>query len=656
MKIAIFTDTYTPDINGVVSSITILQQELLNHGHEVFIVTTHNKLQTIFTDHILALPGIELKRLYGYVLASPLHFKATEIIEKWDLDLIHAHTEFGIGIYARLVARKLKLPLVATYHTAYEDYTHYVNIFNSQVFEKFARKTVANLSRLYSESTTEIIAPSLKTKNMLQNYGIIRPISVIPTGLILIQFDPQKRDVNQLDQLKAELGLTNELVMVFVGRIALEKSIDVLIQALLELKQRGALVKLVIVGDGPELDNLKQLAKQLDLSNEVIFTGKKERTLVPVYYHLADVFASASTTETQGMTYIEALAAGLPIFARQDEAVMKLLAEGENGYYFDNAIELADKIQLYETLTPEKKIAMKQQALTSVKPYNSELFYSQVKEVYERVVKVYQEFYEITGVKSKGDLIEVTFNRNQIESQLILSVDLFAQFGLRKGKQINQFDYELLQAEEDYVLAYQQFLRRISAKDRTRKEMYDWLTQKTNLSIERINQMVSEFEAKNYINDERLTFSYVNKMLNLLQGQRRITQDLIQRGIRLEMIQAAFDNAPEYVELTNAIKYADKVMGTIKDKSLRKKKQLLANRLYRQGYNQEVIEDALANLNFLNDEQKELDILRKAAEKLHKKHEKRLVGSELRNQVFKGLIQAGFEYNDIYFVIDEMEW
>ena len=656
MRIGIFTDTYLPDINGVVSSIRILENEMRQHGHEVYIVTTHGKLTTEMTDHCLFLPGIELKKLYGYVLTSPLHLKATEIVKGIELDLIHVHTEFGIGILARLIARRLNIPLVSTYHTAYEDYTHYVNIFNSNIFEKVARKTVASLSRLYGESCIEIIAPSLKTKTMLTNYGIKRPISVIPTGIELKRFHPDETSPEDLEKLKTELNINGETTILFVGRIALEKSIQMLLEGLLELKEAVSQFKFLVVGDGPELENLKSFVNKHGLKEQVIFTGKKPSELIPQYYHVADVFASASVTETQGMTYIEALAAAIPIFAREDEAVTKLLEEDKNGFYFNDSKSFAEKLLHYQSLSVEKKALLKDAAINSVSHYDSELFYNRVLKVYERAVLMYQDYYEVISFRNKGDLVEVEFEHNHETYNVKISVDLFAEYGLRKGKQVNPLDFDNLKAEEEYVLASQQFLRRISYKDRTRKEMYDWLTQKTSLPINKINQMVAHFEEKGYLNDERLTKSYISNMINLLQGQHRITSDLVKRGIPIELVRKAFSEEENYQELSMAIKYAEKVMGSIKDKSLRKKKQLLASRLYRQGYDQAVIQEAIENLNFIADQKKELDVLKKQADKVKRRHEKKFTGSELRNKVFQSLIQAGFEYNDIYFIIDEMEW
>ena len=231
MNIALFTDTFTPEINGVVSSIVTLKTELERHGHNVYVVTTHsNLLEVEYKDNVLRLPGIELKQLYGYILTSPIHFTCLNKIKEMNLDLIHAHTEFGVGIFARIISRYLSIPLVSTYHTTYEDYTHYVNKFNLESVEKAAKKAVSTYSKIAAESSVEVISPSAKTKEMLLRYGIKRSIHVIPTGLDVSRFDQDKKNEQAVAQIKKEFGFSeSDTVVLFMGRLAKEKAVDLVI-------------------------------------------------------------------------------------------------------------------------------------------------------------------------------------------------------------------------------------------------------------------------------------------------------------------------------------------------------------------------------------------------------------------------------------------
>ena len=250
MKIGIFTDTYTPDINGVVSSIVTLQEALIEKGHEVFVVTTKKGLISLsYENQVLRVPGIEIKKIYGYKFSTPIQIRAFSHIKAMDLDIIHVHTEFGVGVLGHVVGKLLKLPIVSTYHTTYEDYTHYVNAFNFLAIEKLAKKTIVRLSRLFGSSSTIIIAPSDKTKTMLLRYGIKREIVVLPTGLDLDRFSKGKMDLELISQYIEQGELKpNDHVLVFVGRLAKEKSIQFIIEGIKDIAVKDENIKLVIVG------------------------------------------------------------------------------------------------------------------------------------------------------------------------------------------------------------------------------------------------------------------------------------------------------------------------------------------------------------------------------------------------------------------------
>ena len=150
MRVALFTDTYLPDVNGVVTSIELLRKELEKHGHDAYVVCTYPGVMKIKQEgKIIRLPGIEVKQLYGYALASPIHYLFIDDLKKLNFDIIHVHTEFGVGIFAGIVAKQLHIPLVRTYHTTYEDYTHYIKPYSWIVNQP---ESVAN-SNSYESAT-----------------------------------------------------------------------------------------------------------------------------------------------------------------------------------------------------------------------------------------------------------------------------------------------------------------------------------------------------------------------------------------------------------------------------------------------------------------------------------------------------------------------
>jgi 1,2-diacylglycerol 3-alpha-glucosyltransferase len=657
MRIALFTDTYLPDINGVVSSIVTLQKELEKNGHDVFIVTTHSSLlHTSYENNILRLTGVELKSIYGYVLTSPIHIWALNTIREMKLDVMHAHTEFGIGIFARIVARLLKLPLVTTYHTTLEDYTHYVNIFNLKSFERFARKSVSRLSKLYGSTCTELIAPSQKTKEMLLRYGIKKDIHVIPTGLDLEKFDIKQDSTEKSLALREKYGVkADEMLILYVGRIAKEKSIDIVIEGFSKIDAQYP-AKLMIVGGGPEEEHLQEYVDRLKLKERVIFTGKKPPVEIPTHYHAADAFVSASLTETQGMTFIEALASELPVFARPDEVLTGLVIEGQTGYYFNSPSEFATKIQAYIGLSKEEKQAIRENARQHVVEYDARVFYQSVIKVYYMAISHYHNSYSLINIHAKNDAVECIFTGKNENIKVFVSIETFLKKGLKRDKVISEETLQELMLDEKVVKAYQACIRKLTLRDRTRKEMYDFLTQESELPIKQVNELIEILQQRGYVDDVRYVSSAVMNLRSLLQGRKKIVRSLMLKGIPYELIEKAMNEDVSDDEVNLALRWAEKTMPSIKDKSLRLKRQLMRQKLQAQGFESSVCEIVMSRLNFADDERQELERLTKTALKARRRYESKSTGSKLRNQIYRHLASQGYESEDIYLVLNEMEW
>lgn len=391
MRIGIFTETFTPDINGVVTSVVSLKKALEAHGHEVYVVTNHaNIIKTVYDEEnrILRLPGIKLDFLYGYKISSPIQLQANKTIKDWNLDVIHIQQEFGIGTYGRFLASHWEIPLLNTYHTTYEDYTHYVNILDSSLVEKFSKKVVEIYSKSFTKRSNIIISPSEKTKEMLEGYGINKLIRVIPTGLDIENFNVDNTSEAEKEEIISKYNINpDDTIFTYVGRIAKEKSIDEVIIAFSEIKEKALKAKLLIVGGGPDLDDLKKFASKLDLNDYVFFEGQVDSSEVAKYYHTAHAFISASTTETQGLTYIEALASGLAVFAKEDDVLNQIVIEGETGYFFADSSELASKIETF-IKHPEVKEEIYQNALAMSKKYSLEEYYNKIIETYKEAIEI----------------------------------------------------------------------------------------------------------------------------------------------------------------------------------------------------------------------------------------------------------------------------
>lgn len=388
MKIGIFTDAYEPHISGVTTSIKMLKTALEKMHHEVFIVTANldnNKFIYDDKNRIIYLPGIKTG-IYETKLTGIYSKKAMKIIKNWHLDVIHSQTEFGIGYFSRIVAKKLNLPIVHTYHTLYEDYIHYVTHGH---FNNLAKKLAIKITKYYCEKKCdELIVPTDKIKDLFINkYNISQPINVIPTGIDIDKFKLTPNIKKEIVSIKKKYKIKDtDFIIGSVGRIAPEKSFDKLLYNIKEMIKVNTNIKVMLVGGGPDLDNLKELTKKLHLEDYVIFTDKVNYDLVPAYFNTFNVIVSFSKTETQGLTIIEGLAASKPTICIEDDSFKAMIEPNYNGYLFKNDNEFKDYIF---KLMNDKKLYkdMSTNARNSTYKYSKEVFASEVLKVYHKAIE-----------------------------------------------------------------------------------------------------------------------------------------------------------------------------------------------------------------------------------------------------------------------------
>lgn len=387
MRIGIFTDTYPPYINGVSTSISMLENALRRKGHKVYIVTVNPEGMSYNfenNDRIIRIPGIPIG-IYDYRLTGIYPIKAVNKIKELNLDVIHSHTEFGVGTFARIIAKQLDIPLVHTYHTMYEDYIHYIT---HGYFDKPSRKIVEYLTKFYCDKTAkELIVPTEKTYKLFkEKYQYDRNVHIIPTGIEIEKFYKEKINQDKVNSIRKELKIKkDDIVLLFVGRIAEEKSIDVLIKSQASICKKYKNCKLLIVGDGPNLEDYIELSKKYNIENNVIFTGKVSWKDINKYYNLSDIFVTASHTETQGLTLIEAMAASLPVIALNDESFKNVVINDLNGYLFNNDKEYEEYvISLIKNKAKRKKLG--DQARINSETYSSKYYAERVLDVYYKAI------------------------------------------------------------------------------------------------------------------------------------------------------------------------------------------------------------------------------------------------------------------------------
>lgn len=388
MRIGLFTDTYPPFINGVSTSVEMLKNALEKKNHEVYLVTVNDssiKYDYDEENRILKIPSIPIG-LYDYRLSRIYSIKMINLIKSWNLDVIHSHTELGIGICARLVAKQFNIPLIHTYHTMYKDYTHYVTHGH---FDKSSKKIVEYLTKFYCDTTaTELIVPTNKTYCLFkENYKFEKNIHIIPTGIEVDRFFKENVNKKEVDRLRKNLNLSKrDTVIIFVGRLAQEKNIEFLLNAEKKIINNHSNIKLLIVGDGPDKEKLEMFSRKLGIEKNVIFTGKVAWDDMPVYYQLANFFATASKTETQGLTVIEAMAAGITPVCIHDEAFLTAITDNLNGFIFDNIDEYVEIILKLEK-NKQERAKISGQARIQAEHFSSAQFADNVLVVYNKAIE-----------------------------------------------------------------------------------------------------------------------------------------------------------------------------------------------------------------------------------------------------------------------------
>ncbi|MCW1059108.1 MULTISPECIES: glycosyltransferase family 4 protein [Streptococcus] len=359
MRIGLFTDTYFPQVSGVATSIRTLKTELEKLGHTVFIFTTTDKDVNRYEDwQIIRIPSVPFFAFKDRRIAYRGFSTALEIARQYQLDIIHTQTEFSLGLLGVWIAKELRIPVVHTYHTQYEDYVRY--IAKGMVIRPSMVKYIV---RGFMSDLDGVICPSEIVYDLLMKYKVKVEKRVIPTGIELAKFERPEITAENIADLREKLGISNqETMLLSLSRVSYEKNIQAVLAALPAVLEENPDVKLVVAGDGPYLSDLKSQAKRLNITDAVIFTGMIAPSETALYYKAADFFISASTSETQGLTYLESLASGTPIIAHGNPYLDNVINDKMFGTLYYEERDLAGAILEAVIATPdldEKSLAAK---------------------------------------------------------------------------------------------------------------------------------------------------------------------------------------------------------------------------------------------------------------------------------------------------------
>ena len=368
MKILITTDWYRPVINGVVTSVLNLTEQLEKRGHEVKVLTRSRNCHSYKEENVIYAGSVGMGKIYPQARVK-IPVVAREYMEEllaWKPDLIHSQCEFSTFFLAKRIAGELDIPIIHTYHTVYEDYTHY---FSPQ--KAWGRSLVQMMTRKLSDQVDAMIAPSGKIERILEGYRVSCPVNVVPSGIDTEKY--RKRiDDRSKEALRKQYGIKeDEIVFVYVGRMAKEKNIEELLWYQKSVQNN---IKLVLVGDGPYRTTLEEKAKEYQVTDSVIFTGMVSPDEVARYYQIGDLFVSASTSETQGMTYDEALAGGVPLLCRKDDCLKEVVTEGKNGWQYEKESMYLECIQKWKEFSEDEKRRMRNTAVRTADQFSKESF------------------------------------------------------------------------------------------------------------------------------------------------------------------------------------------------------------------------------------------------------------------------------------------
>lgn len=379
IKILITTDLYKPSVNGVVTSITNLIEEIEKYGHEVKVLAISDRKRNYVDGNTYNIKSVPL-RLYP-TTRFPVTFARRylkEIVE-WQPHIVHSQCEFFSFEFAEYISKWTGAPIVHTYHTLYEQYSKY--ILNGKIVKP---SLIAGFSKERLRKVAAIIAPTEKTRAKLLEYGCKNRIEVIPTGINMDRF-LKRISKEKKALLKQKYNIPeNAPLLVYVGRLGFEKSINELIDGFEIILKKNRDAYFLIVGDGPARPSLIEQSADRNVNKRIIFTGMINYDEVPDYYQLGDVFVCASTSEAQGLTYVEAAASGLPLLCKEDLALVGVLENGKNGYAFKTIGEFAS---LAEKILADKEFQENSWEYNSkvVERYSKKQFGASVNKLYKEV-------------------------------------------------------------------------------------------------------------------------------------------------------------------------------------------------------------------------------------------------------------------------------
>lgn len=394
MRVALFTETYLPQINGVVTHVKILKEGLEKLGHQVLVVTAdYDTHRHYIKDGVLHCPAQRIRRFYDNGAAAPLSQRRLKFIRDFNPDIIHIHNEFGIGISGIMAAKMLHKPLVYTLHTMYDEYIYYVappRLVGAMT--KFSHRYI----KLLAQFASALTGPSKKCAEYFKQAGVDKNVNVIPNSVELESFRPENISEEKKKAFRKKYGIADDqMIACFVGRLGREKSVDVILENWARCITAADKIHLIVIGDGPSKPELEEQARTLGITSMVTFTGAVQHDELPPYLASCDVYITASLSDTNSISMLEGMATGLPVLQRLDPLNADQVREGVNGFVFDSAESMAEKLREVKNKSPEDLEVLKRSVIGSVKRSGAE-------DLANYMLSVYHGLYNDDGTPVHG--------------------------------------------------------------------------------------------------------------------------------------------------------------------------------------------------------------------------------------------------------------
>ncbi|MDD1772733.1 MAG: glycosyltransferase [Methanomassiliicoccales archaeon] len=373
-----FTDSYLPTRDGVVTSLLLTKRELERMGHTVYVFAPEPAKNEDKEPGVYYFRSLGFNQYSGYRVPLFPTDKCA-ILKELDVDVIHIHGVVFQAVRGMLAGRALKKPVIITFHTMITEAARFYNV--TPLPDWVVQLGMWTYLRILLSRPEVVVAPTFAIKNEIKRYAPhIRRFEVIPTGVDLDRFNPGVDG----SPIRERYGLDDKKVILHLGRIAWEKNIDLVIRGFARLVEQEPDAVLLLVGKGPAKEHIEELAKELGVGGKVVFTGFVPDDDLPQYYAACDVLTLASKFETQGLVVLEAMAMGKPVSGIRYRAIAELIIEGENGSLFEETPESWSNATLRLLNEPER---YREGAMAKANEYSAGQWTTRLVDIYRYAVE-----------------------------------------------------------------------------------------------------------------------------------------------------------------------------------------------------------------------------------------------------------------------------